>query len=216
MLTQSRDVLIAIILVVNHTFNPYDYVLTFCDVHVAQLRCLVICFNIKFYSRSANSSTSNAKKKRTQPQFSDSDDDFTDTPSPQPGNNILCGPQHKNEILYEDTGKLQWFKGKIPHYNPSQRKCTTHFPYDNYDLEFSVDNEDVHYLDQLTSVVQLLYIPILKIVVGLVLNHYHPLIQLVLFTILYPTNHCHIQLTLFIVICGSDNINIDHFINTAI
>ena len=59
----------------------------------------------------------------------------------------MCGPQHKNEILYEDTGKLQWFKGKITHYNPSQHKCTAHFPYDNYDLEFSVDDEDVHYLD---------------------------------------------------------------------
>ena len=47
----------------------------------------------------------------------------------------------------EDTGKLQWFKGKITHYNPSEHKCTAHFPYDNYDLEFSVDNEDVRFLD---------------------------------------------------------------------
>ena len=47
----------------------------------------------------------------------------------------------------EDTGKLQWFKEKITHYNPSEHKCTARFPYDNYDLEFSIDDEDVRYLD---------------------------------------------------------------------
>ena len=53
----------------------------------------------------------------------------------------------KMKFFMEDTGKLQWFKGKITHYNPSEQKCTAHFSYDNYDLEFSADDEDVRFLD---------------------------------------------------------------------
>ena len=44
---------------------------------------------------------------------------------------------------------------------------------ENYDLELSVDDDDVHLIFGLAN---FLYIPILKIVVGLVLNHNHPLI----------------------------------------
>ena len=151
-------------------------------MYVAYLRCLVICFNIKFYSRSANSSTSNAKKKRTQPQFSDSDDDFTDTPS----------HHSQGTISYVDHSiKINFFMKTLvscsgeDHTLQSismQMLCSLSL----WQLWFGVlCRQWGCALFGLANFCGLA--PLLKIVVGLVLNHYHPLIQLVLFTILYPT-----------------------------
>ena len=42
---------------------------------------------------------------------------------------------------------LPLLDNKITHYNPSEHKCTAHFPYYNYDKGFSSDNEDMCFLD---------------------------------------------------------------------